>query len=130
MASEEAPKTSKSYEGSCHCGAVKFTANISPPLEDQKVTCCNCSICNINGYLTIYPKDEEITFHSGKDELKEYKFGPGRIAHSFCPTCGTSVAAKSTDPNFFADQTALNVRTFKNVDVDQLQLNKFDGKKF
>jgi hypothetical protein len=31
------------------------------------------------------------------DDLKQYKFGQGRIAHYFCPTCGTSVAARGED---------------------------------
>lgn len=100
----------------------------SPPIEDGTVTSCNCTvcsenmsstswliplhsgtICHANGYLMVYPLETNITWVSGKDDMTSYSFGPERIAHSFCPTCGTSVSGKSTDPNFFADNRAVNV---------------------
>lgn len=34
---------SQVYEGGCHCGAVKFTAKISPPVDEGSVTSCNCT---------------------------------------------------------------------------------------
>jgi hypothetical protein len=57
----------------------------------------------------IYPLESNITWLSGKDEMTLYSFGPKRVAHSFCPTCGTSIGGKSLDPNFFADNRAINV---------------------
>lgn len=57
----------------------------------------------------VYPLESNITWHSGFDEMTTYTFGPERIAHTFCPTCGTNIGGKSTDPNFFADNRALNV---------------------
>ncbi|OAL34732.1 hypothetical protein AYO20_05927 [Fonsecaea nubica] len=101
---------------------------LSPPVEDGPVTSCNCSICTINGYLMVYPLESNITWLSGFDDLTTYTFGPEKIAHSFCSTCGTSIGGKSTDPNFFADNRALNVRTLKGVDVDALKLRKVDGR--
>ncbi|KIW34081.1 uncharacterized protein PV07_00881 [Cladophialophora immunda] len=126
--SPTAKPKSKSYEGSCHCGRVRFTMKLSPPVEDGPVTSCNCSICAINGYLMVYPLESNITWLSGFDELTTYTFGKERIAHSFCSTCGTSIGGKSTDPNFFADNRALNVRTLKGVDVEALKLRKVDGR--
>lgn len=57
----------------------------------------------------VYPLESNITWSSGFDTMTTYTFGPERIAHSFCSTCGTSMCAKSTDPNFFADNRAMNV---------------------
>ncbi|KIW60811.1 hypothetical protein PV05_00998 [Exophiala xenobiotica] len=121
---------SKTYEGQCHCGRIKFSMKHSPPIEDGPVTSCNCSICHANGYLMVYPLETNITWISGKDDMTSYVFGKERIAHSFCPTCGTSIGGKSTDPNFFADNRAVNVRTLQNldVDVDSLKLRKVDGR--
>ncbi|OQV03014.1 hypothetical protein CLAIMM_08115 isoform 2 [Cladophialophora immunda] len=107
---------------------ARFTMKLSPPVEDGPVTSCNCSICAINGYLMVYPLESNITWLSGFDELTTYTFGKERIAHSFCSTCGTSIGGKSTDPNFFADNRALNVRTLKGVDVEALKLRKVDGR--
>lgn len=78
------------YDANCHCGAVKFTVNI-PSLEVEEVTRCNCSICTRNGYLNVFPRREDVVFHSGESQLASYLFGEKRRAHRFCPTCGTSV---------------------------------------
>ena len=86
------------------------------------------SICHINGYLMIYPLEANITWHSGKESMTLYKFGQERVVHSFCPTCGTAISGKSNDPNFFADNRAVNVRTLKGVDIDKLKLRKVDGR--
>lgn len=60
--------------------------------------------------------------------MTNYTFGKERIVHSFCPKCGTAIGGKSGDPKFFADNRALNVRTLKGVDVDNLKLRKVNGR--
>lgn len=86
-----------------------FTVKLSPPFPEMNVTQCDCSICHTNGHLMVYPLESQITWHSGKDEMAGYTFGPARITHSFCPVCGTSIGGKSNDPNFFANNRAINV---------------------
>jgi len=101
---------------------------LSPPVEDGPVTSCNCSICYRNGYLMVYPLESNVTFQSGFNEMTTYRFGPEKIDHSFCSVCGTSICAMSNDPNFFADNRAINVRTLKDVDFEKLNLRKVDGR--
>lgn len=60
--------------------------------------------------------------------MTEYTFGPKRLAHYFCPTCGTSCFAQSTDPSAFGDVRGVNVRTFHDVDLNALKLKEMDGK--
>ncbi|KAL9066304.1 MAG: hypothetical protein Q9161_007680 [Pseudevernia consocians] len=112
------------YEANCHCGAVKYKVN-TPSLETQKVTNCNCSICCKNGYLNVYPKRAEVVFHRGEDHMKGYSFGTKKYMHKFCPTCGSSlfVDPHMDDPELMV----VNVRMFKDIDVDKLELWKFDG---
>ena len=130
------------YEANCHCGAVKYKVH-TPSLEGQRVTNCNCSICCKNGYLNIYPKRTDVVFHSGKDHMKGYLFGEKKCVHKFCPTCGSSlfVDPHMDDPESmvvnvkFAFPVALlcitliwaKVRMFKDIDVDKLELWKYDG---
>lgn len=78
------------YPANCHCGAVKFTVRV-PSLTNHKVNSCNCSICDRNGYLLLYPEREKVTFYSGHDNLSSYLFGTKRKPHKFCPNCGSSV---------------------------------------
>jgi len=76
----------------------------------------------------VYPLESNVIWHSGYDDLTTYTFGSERINHSFCSVCGTSICAMSNDPNFFADNRAINVRTLKGIDIDRLVLRKVDGK--
>lgn len=119
---------SQTYEGGCHCGKVSYTVKLSPPLTEMPVTRCNCSICTINGQLMVYPLESQITWHSGRDGLTGYSFGPARVIHSFCPVCGTSIGGKSNEGTF-ADYRALNVRAMRGVDIDKLNYRAVDGRK-
>ncbi|KAL1628167.1 hypothetical protein SLS56_005987 [Neofusicoccum ribis] len=127
MADASAP--SQTYEASCHCGAIRFAATVSPPLDSgHEVTSCNCSICARNGSLWVYLADDKIKFESGEGEAKGYRFGEKKIEHCSCPTCSTSVYSYSIKPGFFEGMKAVNVRTFKDVDIDALKIKKVDGK--
>lgn len=52
MAEQEAPASSTTEAG-CHCGYIKFSVTLSPPLPEYKVLECNCSICRKSGYLLV-----------------------------------------------------------------------------
>ena len=58
---------SATYAGRCHCGAVQFSMKLSPPVEQGSVTSCNCSICRANGYLMVYPLDNNVVWERGGD---------------------------------------------------------------
>lgn len=57
----------------------------------------------------VYPLESQITWHSGKDDMVNYTFGPARIAHQFCGLCGTSIGGKSNEKGFFENNRAINV---------------------
>ncbi|OCK83050.1 hypothetical protein K432DRAFT_197851 [Lepidopterella palustris CBS 459.81] len=120
---------STTYPASCHCGAITYTVT-TPPLSDPSSTVsnCNCSICARNGYLFIYVPIADIKFESGEDAMTSYKFGKERIAHQFCPVCGTSLFGKCVDPTFFPGMVAVNVRAFKDMDLTSLKKRDIDGK--
>lgn len=44
---------SGTYEAGCHCGYIKFSVTLSPPLPEYKVLDCNCSMCRMGGYLLV-----------------------------------------------------------------------------
>jgi hypothetical protein len=48
------------------------------------VSNCNCSICQKNSYLTIYPNWEDIEWLNGWDEMKNYRFGSKNRDDQFC----------------------------------------------
>jgi hypothetical protein len=71
-------------EGGCHCGQVRFRAQIDLDLLSQ----CSCSICTKKGilHLPVFPADLELL--SGKNALTVYTFGTGVAQHTFCTHCG------------------------------------------
>lgn len=50
---QEEKKDSGTYEAGCHCGYIKFSVTLSPPLPEYKVLDCNCSACTHLGYLLV-----------------------------------------------------------------------------
>lgn len=48
-----APKPKQTYEAGCHCGYIKFSVTLSPPLPESKPLQCDCSACRRFGYLLV-----------------------------------------------------------------------------
>ncbi|CAI7573088.1 unnamed protein product [Penicillium discolor] len=118
---------SSSHSGNCHCGAVRFTFTISPPLHEYPTNNCNCSICTKNGYLLVYPFTKDFTIEKGEDVLKEYRFAERKAKHQFCGECGSSCFIRVPEEGF-PPVTAVNVRLLQDVDIEKLILNKVDGR--
>jgi len=108
----------KTYQGNCHCGAVKFHVKLP---EVKTVTACNCSICFKKSYLWIFADPGNLTFERGEDALKSYEFREKAFSHKvwplgrmslkmitepqqFCPNCGTGVMAVTNRTNINAGQ--------------------------
>ncbi|KAF2153444.1 hypothetical protein K461DRAFT_321097 [Myriangium duriaei CBS 260.36] len=121
------------YDGHCHCHAVHFRAafphpihasSSSPEAELQEVFRCNCSICERNGYLLIYPREEDLEVTAGKDKLKEYRCHSKTRPHLFCSECGSSVMIEQKPWKQFA----VNLRMLDGVELEKLKFTELDGK--
>jgi len=53
----------KTYEGSCHCGAVRYQVTMAPP---EKAYACNCSICARAGWLLAFVPEADSESSPGK----------------------------------------------------------------
>lgn len=112
-----------SFEGSCHCGAVRF--RVDAPLPTTAIS-CNCSHCRRKGFLLSFFPAEQFSLTQGEDILQRYTFNTHKIEHRFCTRCGTQAFAYGTDPKGGAVR-AVNLRCVPEVDLDALQLQRFDG---
>lgn len=73
------------HQGGCHCGGVRFTANLP---EGATVRRCNCSICAMKGVLMIDVPLADLTIDQGEELLTLYTFNSHEAKHRFCSRCG------------------------------------------
>ncbi|PYI35840.1 hypothetical protein BP00DRAFT_442251 [Aspergillus indologenus CBS 114.80] len=80
----------KTYRGGCHCGAIQITVT-SPPLRHVQVKEDNCSICQRNANVCIYPSKSAVAIQDPRNQLREYRFGRQFTGHRFCGVCGVQL---------------------------------------
>jgi hypothetical protein len=85
----------KTYSGGCHCGAVRYEADLD--LAEGTVK-CNCSICSKSRTWLAAVGPGKFRLLKGADSLSEYQFGTKQIRHMFCKTCGIKSFARSASP--------------------------------
>jgi len=113
---------STTYQGSCHCGGIRFQATG----ELEQVMECNCSICRRKGAKLWFVPRAQFKLLSERNKLATYTFNTQRIQHHFCPTCGIAPFGEGTDPKG-NEMAAINVRCLEGVDIDALPVQRFDG---
>ena len=116
--------TAASYEGGCHCGAVRYRVTT----DFARVVDCNCSMCGRAGTLLTFVTENDFQLISGEDSLSDYQFAKRRIHHLFCRTCGIKSFARGSRPDGTA-MIAVNVRCLDGVEPGQLTITSFDGRK-
>jgi len=117
----------KTYKGSCHCGRVRFEADLDLSAPTFR---CNCTYCTKarNWFATTDPDGFRLL--AGESDLADYQFGQKRIHHQFCRHCGVRpfgrVAAEGMAPF-----VAVALASLEDVDPGQLvaaPITYFDGR--
>ena len=83
----------------CHCGTVRYTITISPPLyaehsakgDQYPAVECACSWCQRNGEICVHPLSKNVKWTHGEDHRGEYYFGKKIAPHWFCKTCASTL---------------------------------------
>ena len=114
----------ETYEGGCHCGAVRY--RVADLDLSEPVISCNCSMCGRSGTVLAFVPAASFTLLSGESSLTDYQFNKQVIHHFFCKVCGIKPFARGQSPH--GEMAAINVRCLDGVELDRLTIQPVDGR--
>jgi hypothetical protein len=108
--------------GGCHCGAVRFEAELETGAEAQA---CNCSICAKLGYVHLILPESRFRLMQGEEALTHYTFNTGVAEHLFCKVCGVKSFYR---PRSNPDGWSVNLRCLDEPEALHANIAAFDGR--
>lgn len=115
-------------KGSCHCGSVRFEADIDFEAGTAK---CNCSLCTKSRAWAVIVSSDAFRLVQGDGALSDYQFGNKTVHHYFCKHCGIHAFARGFHEAVGGDFCSVPVSCLDDVSVDDLfsgQVHYSDGR--
>ncbi|ARP85359.1 GFA family protein [Bordetella genomosp. 9] len=111
------------YEGSCHCGRVRFEVEG----DIASAMSCNCSMCQRKAALMWFVPRSAMRLLTPEQDLGTYTFNKHVIKHRFCPNCGIHPYGEGAQPSGEA-MAAINLRCIDGLDLASIPVKHFDGR--
>jgi hypothetical protein len=109
----------RTYKGSCHCGRIKFEADLD--LAAAGTSKCNCTSCWKKRLWSTRAQVADFRPLSGAEEMSGYKPGAEKGHGGFCKNCGVItynwVAASEWNPT---EYVSVSVAALDDLDPAEL----------
>ncbi len=113
------------HQGGCHCGAVRFEAELDASAGGAR---CNCTICNKIAATGTIVKPNAFRLLSGESSLRSYEWGTRTSKRFFCETCGIHVFGKGHLEQLGGDYVSINLNCVDDIDPNQVPAIYWDGR--
>ncbi len=107
--------------GGCHCGRVRYEVKLPDAIDVHR---CNCSICQMSGFLHVIVSADDFRLLSGEESLSEYRFHTRQARHLFCKYCGVK---SFYVPRSHPDGFSVNLNCLELADDIDVSIEDFNG---
>jgi hypothetical protein len=112
----------KTFHGSCHCGAIRFEADLD---LSEGIRKCNCTFCVKSGYRKAFTSYEGLRVLQGKEAMRDYQpvpsnWPPGNINHYHCTTCSSHPFSRGYLDQMGGNFWAVNVSCLDDATQEEL----------